>query len=115
MCDYTIHKLQQVLNETANIHLSITEKKDILKAVEKGIKRELLFKRKIGKYHSLFVCPNCKKNIFTTGAENDYPLRCSHCGQRLSWKEFKRTQECERKALAKMLMESEVKSDVSAE
>ena len=115
MCDYTLHKLKKLFENGEIVGFSISEKNDIIKAIEKGIKRELLFKRKIGKYLSLFVCPNCKKNIFTTGAENDYPLRCSHCGQRLSWKEFRKTQEYERKELAKMLMESEVKLVVSAE
>ena len=113
MCDYTLHKLKKLFENVEIVGFSISEKNDIIKAVEKGIKRELLFKRKIGKYHSLYVCPNCKKTMYTTGCENDYPFRCSHCGQRLSWKSFRNEENSERKAIAKILMESEEKSDVS--
>ena len=92
MTDHTIKKLEKALDEVAfECRLSLTDKKDVIKAVEKGIKKELIFKDKIGKYHSIFVCPNCKKNKWITNVEYEYPLRCSHCGQRLSWKEFRAT------------------------
>ena len=60
----------------------------IVKAVSKGIKQPLLEKRKIGKFHTLYVCPNCRNTKYVTRTGNAKPLRCSHCGQRLDWKAF---------------------------
>ena len=87
MTYFKLKKLENHLNLTAPF-LSHIEIENIIKAVSKGIKQPLLEKRKIGKFHTLYVCPNCKNTKYVTRTGNAKPLRCSHCGQRLDWKAF---------------------------
>lgn len=87
MTYFKVKKLENHLIATAPF-LSHIEIENIVKAVSKGIKQPLLEKRKIGKFHTLYVCPNCKNTKYVTRTGIAKPLRCSHCGQRLDWKTF---------------------------
>ena len=87
MTYFKLKKLENHLITTAPF-LSRTEIENIIKAVSKGIKQPLLEKRKIGKFHTLYVCPNCKNTKYVTRSGSAKPLRCSHCGQRFDWKSF---------------------------
>lgn len=82
-----IKKLESYLR-ISPLFLTKSDIDSIVKAVSKGIKQPLLEKRKIGKFHTLYVCPNCKNTKYVTRTGNAKPLRCSHCGQRLDWKTF---------------------------
>lgn len=104
MTENTIWKLQRLLDETKVNHFSLTEKKDIMQAVKKGIKLPLKFNRNIGEFHKQFVCPNCEEKQWITGSGYCYPKRCDNCGQKLDWKEFKEHEENLQKKIAEKLM-----------
>ena len=87
MTYFKLKKLEDHL-KTRAFFLSYADIDSIIKAVSKGIKQPLLEKRKIGKFHTLYVCPNCKNTKYVTRTGNAKPLRCSHCGQRFNWKAF---------------------------
>lgn len=93
MSNNTISKMKKFLE--SNLNFSTTEKTDIITAMEKGIKKPLIFIRKISTWHKLYACPRCKKTFFITNNIGDYVNRCSNCGQKLDWKQFKKEEkEC---------------------
>lgn len=96
MTDYTIFKLQKIYGETENRVFSFAEKRSIIRAVQKRIKKPLIFSKRISKLNALYTCPICKRTKYITNSETDYPLCCSHCGQRLDWKGFKREEQITR-------------------
>ena len=88
MTEWTIKKLEKLLDETKVNHFSLSEKRAIIAEVSKGIKKPLKPLAKIGKYHAQYVCPNCQETRYITNSTY-HPKRCSVCGQKLDWKDFK--------------------------
>ena len=88
MTEWTIKKLEKLLDETKANHFSLSEKKSIIAEVSKGIKKPLKPYKKLGKYHAQYVCPNCQETKYITNSTY-HPKRCSVCGQKLDWKDFK--------------------------
>lgn len=88
--------LRKYLEEIPQIKFTKTEKRDIINAVEKGVKKPLIFSKRISKLNALYTCPRCKRTKYITNSEKDYPLCCSHCGQQLDWKGFKRDEQVTR-------------------
>lgn len=97
MTDFTVSKLISYLYTSSDkISFSLNEQNSIIKEVEKGVKKPLLFRRKISDLNSLYVCPNCKRERHVTNNETLYPARCSQCGQRFDWRSFQKAQKTER-------------------
>ena len=107
MTENTIWKLHRLLDDTKANHFSLTEKKDIMQAVKKGIKLPLKFNRKIGEYYSQYVCPTCQETQYVTNTNIKRVKRCYNCGQKLDWQEFNKAEENECKLIAKMLTNKE--------
>lgn len=96
MTKVTLVWLRKYLEEIPQIKFSTTERRDIINAVEKRIKKPLIFSKRISKLNALYTCPICKRTKYITNSEKDYPLCCSHCGQRLDWKGFIRDEQVTR-------------------
>lgn len=95
MRQVTLMWLKKVLENAPTTWLKLNEKAEIISAVEKEISQPLKFTRKLSSCYSVYICPRCRKTRYITNNIGDYPKRCSNCGQKLDWKQFKKEEkEC---------------------
>lgn len=94
MTEHTIRKVGAML--LLNKEFSYTEKDDIVIELSKSIKEPLEYVRTLSEAANehQYTCPRCHEGRYITNVpRNDFPHRCSYCGQRFDWKEFKKQEQ----------------------